>query len=329
MGITISFTGSVKEPAARTRVLSFAEEFARDHEWGLKALELRPERAVIGQRSLKSPSARGVVLCPHFASEPIPMVFLEPMGELVDSFAKSEIDGSVRFSAGPIVKTQFAGVRAHREICTFLKLLQTQDVPSLKVDDETDFFDRQDEDRLQARFAESWSALASQFKELRSRPEEKFMVGGFNFRAGTSEPVSEFFRITEEHQAMLLQAEAWLMTRFSGFGTNLDRTKESIQDLDLLMSDADDQDFAERPDDPSVELFVHGVGVYFGRTLVAHYGGSWEFDEDEGLVLGNVAGIGLEVDPFQIAADRLVHGPPFGFDLHTELVDDFARSFGS
>src|SRR5262249_46651204 len=111
--------------------------------------------------------------------------------------------------------------------------------------------------------------------------------------------------------------------RFGGFGTTLDRSRASVVDLELAISDADDPDFAK--EGPDADALVLQAGAYFGRTVASVLGGAWR-SEDGRLVPGDVGRSGLVVDPFQVARDRILHGPPWSFVHHLEVYDRLAAA---
>ena len=49
-------------------------------------------------------------------------------------------------------------------------------------------------------------------------------------------------------------------------------------------------------------------------------GGAWKSDDGR-LVVSDVGRSGLLVDPFQVARDRILHGPPYSFVHHLEVYE--------
>lgn len=326
MGVSISFRGAQPSPPLRAAALSFAREHASAMEWRVEAVSLERPQAFLGTRVFECARIEGVSLLPHFACEPLPLVFLDGPGLLVDSFVRDEGRNEVSLTDGPLLKTQFAGPAVHEEVCDFLAELKRRFVPDLEVDDESGFYAGRDREALEAAYAAAWKEIAAQVRDSLREGSAVFEVGGFHFdRAGVDSSGGEWSLLEAEHRALVEQAEAWLASRFGGLGYKLDRTRASVEDLDLVMSDADDEGWAEQLDDPDVEAFVHASGAAFGRTLAALLGGAWRFDEEDGLVLADVGGLGLRVNPFQVAADRLVGGPAHGFGHHLGLFDAFVR----
>jgi uncharacterized protein YgfB (UPF0149 family) len=71
--------------------------------------------------------------------------------------------------------------------------------------------------------------------------------------------------------------------------------------------------------EPTVVLF----GAYVGETLRRLHGGEWAFRPGEGLVVENLAGRGIRVDPFGMVEDRFLDGERLAdayAALRTELV---------
>jgi hypothetical protein len=297
-------------------------------EWGVEAASLSKPRAYLGPRVLECPRLEGLSLLPHFACEPVPLIFLEGPGLLVDSYIEDAGQNDIRLTPEPIVKTHFAGVQAHTEVCDFLAELKRRFVPDLTVDDESGFFEERNVSALEKALAEAWETIAGEVHKARAQGQETFEVGGFLFLKPANEGGGEFDRLSAEHKDLLLEAERWFSTRYGGFGYTLDRSRESVTDLDFLMSDADDDEWGKRPEDPEVETFTQAAGLYFGRTVAKVLGGVWRHDEEEGLVLGDVGRIGLLIDPLQIAAERLVGGPCHAFSHHLTLYDEFVKRLG-
>ena len=98
-------------------------------------------------------------------------------------------------------------------------------------------------------------------------------------------------------------------------------------DLELAISDADDPAFPKVAESPQTERLVLEAGAYFGRTLAALLGGAWRIDDGR-LVLADVGRCGLIVDPFQVARDRVLRGPPYSFVNHLEVYERLAAALG-
>ena len=76
---------------------------------------------------------------------------------------------------------------------------------------------------------------------------------------------------------------------------------------------------------PEAEQIAHALGATFGQTVATNLGGHWEVDPDEGLVLTEIGGVGLIMNPFQVAASRIAHGPSHAFEYHFAVYRDLAR----
>jgi hypothetical protein len=330
MGVSLSIGGSVPAPEARRDLLRWAAGRAAELEWNVRAVELKFKKARIRSgpktRWLEMPHASGISLLPHFACEEVPLVFLDGGGELVEELVEDHGTEAPTFLAGAIVKTQFAGPAVHREICEFLREGRSRFAPGLSIDDETGFAAGGDERALERAFILAWEDIHAKIEEDRPRAGSRFQVGGFPFELPTEEPGGEFAKLDEKQREILLAAERAFVTRFGGFGTTLDRSRASVVDLELAISDVDDADFDKDPASPAVEALALEAGAYFGRTVVAALGGVWRAGEGE-LTLADVGRSGLIVDPFQVARDRIAGGPPFAFTNHLAVYDTIAGHF--
>lgn len=327
MGVRLSYKGHAGVEGGRAEAFRFARRFAHDMQWAVQPLSQQPRAARLGDQVLERPRLEGLALIPHFACEPLPLVFAGEQGTLVDSFLGDPGSGTARMNPEPMVKTQFAGLEAHEEICRFLDELKQGFVADLEVDDETGFHETRDRSALQAHMDRGWERLAARIRASGLEPGRIFQVAGFEFevpRSGSGEP-EEFAEVDDEVRDLIRKLEGLLMTRYSGMGLELDRTRRSVEDLDLLMMEADEEGLAKRPEDPETEAFVHQVGAYFGRTVVRELGGTWKVRGEEGVELCKVGGVGLRLNPFEIATGRLLQGPAYGFGLHLHLFDHLVR----
>src|SRR4029078_4024478 len=98
---------------------------------------------------------------------------------------------------------------------------------------------------------------------------------------------------------VLIAAERSFLSRFGGFGTTLDHSRPSVLDLELAISDFDEDRIV--PDALEALELASQAGAYFGRTLIAVLGGSWREEEDDRIVVADVGRTGLVVDPFEVA----------------------------
>src|SRR4029078_5526440 len=146
----------------------------------------------------------------------------------------------------------------------------------------------------------------------RHRPGARFQVGEFPFQVPEKPPGGELAEIEEPARKAVLSGERAFVQRFGGFGTTLDRSRASVVDLELAISDVDDPSVPKLAGSPETEALALEAGAYFGRTLAAVLGGGWKIDEGT-LVVTDVGRSGLIVDPFQVARDRILHGTPLCF----------------
>lgn len=329
MGITVAFRGTLAEATKRQAALEHAVRFATDMQWHVENVEISPEGLVrLGERPPTAGKLSGLSLLPHFACERIPLVFLDPGGALVDIAVQQRADGEIRLSAEPIVKTQFAGFPVHQEVCTFLGDLAEHFISDLRVEDESGYFDSGDEGQARRAFDEAWIALGSWVKEQGFAPGDEYEIGGEAFRCedpGVDRPEESDALLPPELRHHFADLHRYLATRYGGFGLDLDGSESSLENLDLLMTESDDEGWGRDIEDPDTEVFAHALGVYFGTWVARHLGGRWELAGEAGPRLFDVAGTGLVIDPFQIAAERLTRGPAWSFAYHVELYHTMRR----
>lgn len=324
MGVTIGFNGVQPDPVLREQALEWACAFAADMEWAFEKVSIERARGFLGHRVLEAPRISGLSLLPHFACEPVPLQFLESTGDLVDSVLVDEGEGDIRLQDEALTKTQFAGPAIHAEVCQFLAELRERFVPNLTVDDETRFFETGDTARLQHAFDEAWASIVDGVAPLREEPGGMYEVGGVLLRVPSEDRAPDGDgSLQQDHKELLSALETWLMTRYGGFGLDFDRSPRTIENLDLLMVEADkEQWFQAEDEEEEAEQLVHAMGAAFGRTIESTLGGRWELDEEEGLTLTEIGGVGIIVNPFEVAAQRFTFGPAFAFQHHYDLFRD-------
>lgn len=325
MGVTVAFTGRQAEPRFRQDALEWAQGFATDMEWDATPVSVERHRGFLGNQVLEVPRVEGLSLLPHFACEPVPLLFLDSSGHVVDSVLVDEGDGDIRVEPQVLVKTQFAGAGVHIEVCQFLAALKKAYVPDLEVDDETGFFSTGDERRLTEALDAGWERILHEISELRE-PGAALAIGGIPLRVPAEDrPAGAYAQVTDEHRELLDGLESWLSTRYGGFGLDFDRTLSSIEHLDLLMLESDKEGWCDDLEDAEAERLAHALGATFGRTVATVLGGQWELDESEGLMLSEVGSVGLQMNPFQVAADRIARGPSYAFAHHFAVYEDLVK----
>ncbi len=325
MGASLGFSGRQTEPTKLEEAISWARTFARDMEWECADVSFERSRGVMGTQPLERPQIAGLSLTPHFACEPVPLLFLESTGQLVDSVVIDEGDGVIRVEPQVMVKTQFAGAAVHAEVCGFLAELRQRFIPDLQVDDETGFSDDGDEARLQRYLDTCWDRLLEEIREV-AEPGDRLEIGGIPVQVPPTDAYVETQRgLDEDQQRILKELELWLVTRYGGFGLEFDRSRSAVEHLDLLMHESDQEGWCADPEDEDAERLAHGLGAAFGSTVEMLLGARWEADEEEGFVLADVGGVGLSLNPFQVAADRIAHGPSRAFAHHLAVYEDLAR----
>ena len=321
MGVTVSFTGHQPESGARDAALTWARTFAKETQWVVAdTVCIERARGFLGDQVLEAPKVLGLTFTPHFACEPVPLLFLQSTGQLVDAFVFDEGNGDVRLQREVFVKTQFAGPTVHAEVCQFLATLKKRFVPDLEVDDESGFFTTGDAAALELATDAAWARILERSRTLRE-PGAPLAIGGIPIR----EQARECPPLSNEHRELLEELETWLATRYGGFGLDFDRSSSSIEHLDLLMIEADQEGWCDNVEGPETEQIAHALGATFGQTVATNLGGHWEVDPDEGLVLTEIGGVGLIMNPFQVAASRIAHGPSHAFEYHFAAYRDLAR----
>jgi hypothetical protein len=331
MGVSISIAGAVPSEDVRGKVLTWLEMRAAEQEWSVRKVDLAFRKGTLRQRGrsspLETPRASGVSLLPHFACEELPFVFLDGSGVLVEEVVENVATDTPTFLAEVIVKTQFAGPVVHREICELLRGISSRFAPDLVIDDETGFAASGDEAGLRRAFAEAWAAIRAKVESDRHGPGAAFQVGEFPFEVPTKRTGAELAGLSEKERGFVLSCEASFVARFGGFGTNLDHSRTSVLDLELAISDVDGPDVERDPGRPEIQDLTLQAGAYFGRTVAAAVGGAWRVDDGR-FLLADVGRSGLLVDPFEVARDRILKGPPYSFAYHLDVYETIAKELG-
>jgi hypothetical protein len=190
MGVTIHYRGTLRDPRRTDDFCADVRALIEPWGWEARPCEIASRRiritahaagsneglAVAG-RLLKSFSARGLILLPHFACEPIPLLVETHCGLLVD-FEEPE-EGST-LEAGSSVKTQFAPVEVHKKVCKLFYEIRERFVSDLNVGDEGDYFRTGDDELLD---------IARQHVERRlAEKASEAAAGGAAWRVGFRAP---------------------------------------------------------------------------------------------------------------------------------------------
>ena len=133
---TIHYEGKLADPAKKEAFLDEIRMFA--------------ERMSFRITEIEEPTLSGVVLGGWKGMEPIPFIF-DSEGVLHSFFEVLLHDAE--FGTIVSVKTHYAGVQGHVGLCRLLRHVQTAYMPGLKVTDESEFWEHQDETVLKAYFA--------------------------------------------------------------------------------------------------------------------------------------------------------------------------------
>lgn len=150
MGVTIQYRGTLRDP--RT-VDEFCEEVraliepwgweTRQHEVASRRIRIMAhasganEGLAVAGRLLPTYRARGILILPHFACDPMPLIVESRSGLLVDMERPPE--GST-IEVGSYVKTQFAPLDVHVRICKLLYEIRERFIPDLEVSDDAEYF---------------------------------------------------------------------------------------------------------------------------------------------------------------------------------------------
>lgn len=133
----IHFQGTLSDCRQRETLLREMTACAKSMEWGCLDVDDRDA------------GLAGVILQPTNKLEPIPFLF--------DTEGRLHALGDLLMPGGdPIlwvsVKTHCAGTEAHQGLIRLLRHVQTRYMPELRVEDESGFWEHQDEARLKAYF---------------------------------------------------------------------------------------------------------------------------------------------------------------------------------
>jgi hypothetical protein len=329
MGVSISVTGAVASEAARREILAWAGTRSAELEWTSRRIDrsFKNARLRIGRtmQALEMTQMTGVSLLPHFACEEIPLVFLAGDGTLVEEVVETRGGAAPVLLSGVLVKTQFAGPAVHREVCEFLAELKRRHAPELVLDDESGFSATGDAKALEHAFVDGWREIRDKVVADRPGPGSTFQVGEFLFEVPAKPGGGEFDGLNEKQREFLLSCEIAGVAQISGFGTKLDRSRGSVADLELAISDVDDDVRTKDLARPEVQDLALMAGACFGRALAAILGATWRVDDGQ-FLLTDVARTGLVVDPFEIARDRIQRGPPYSFLHHLDVFDTIAAN---
>jgi len=133
---TIHYEGKLADPAKKNAFLDEIRMFA--------------ERMSFRITEIEEPNLSGVVLGGWEGMEPIPFIF-DSEGALHSFFEVLLHDSEPCKIVS--VKTHYAGVQGHIGLCRLLRRIQVAYMPDLKVADESEFWQHQDEAALKAYYA--------------------------------------------------------------------------------------------------------------------------------------------------------------------------------
>ena len=150
MGVSIRYRGTLRDPSRIDELCAEARALVEVWGWEVRPVEIASRRiritahagganaarAVAG-RLLGDFRARGVVILPHFACEPLSLV-VETRSGLLVNFERPEEGAAIE--AGSSVKTQFAPPEVHQRICKLLYEIRERVIADLDVADDGGYF---------------------------------------------------------------------------------------------------------------------------------------------------------------------------------------------
>lgn len=326
MGMSLFISGAAPEPGRVEAITEFATQWAQENEWLVEPMERHFEAVSLNDAPPCEAGIVGITLLPHVGCESLPLHFFGPQAILVDSVLEDRGDAGVRASEGALLKTLFAGQEAHQEICAFLRELRERHLPSLVVDDESGFFGGGSVEALAAAHRAGWEHVRAACEAPEAAEDDAAEVGGFVLlRSERGKGSAPFARVPRKARELLESLAAALEPRYGGMGLKFGDSAEGLLDLDLLMDEADEQGLGDALESEEAEQLVHCVGAGFGSALIALHGGCWVKGDEGGFELAELGRVGMRLDPFQCAVDRLVEGPVHSFRAYSGIVAEFSR----
>jgi hypothetical protein len=297
--------------------------YAKEMEWLAQPYSFSAPSADLLDEVRECPKIEGLVLTPHFACEPVPLLFLDNGGEMVDLPLRGDPGKRIQLDGEIMVKTMFAGPTVHQEVVGLLDAVQDL-ITNFSVDDEeTAYFESRDEQRLQTAFAAAYEGLGRYVAKMGLSPGDPINIGGMDIEVPEhSANQGEFESVDEETRDLVVQLEHGLLAMgvmpWDATGEASGGAPPGSDDLDLMVDIMQEDELLSGPPD-QVDPIFHALGAAFGRHLVRRFGGHWVRDEENELKLRNVGGVGIIVDPFQVTADRIQGGAAFALDAYCDL----------
>jgi hypothetical protein len=200
MGVTIRYRGTLRDPGQIDAMIDEVRALVEPWGWELRPCEIASRRVritalaggahagrAVAGRLLGEFRARGFVLFPHFACDPMPFLVETHSGLLVDLEPPAE--GS-EIQAGASVKTQFAPTEVHERVSRLLYEIRERFIQDLDVVDEGGYFRTGDLEGLE----EARRAVERQIAERATEAA----VRGAAWRVGFRVPRGEgFWRILD------------------------------------------------------------------------------------------------------------------------------------
>ena len=149
MGVTIHFEGRVGDDSSLDKTVALARAFAEEHDWPveeiqesnktLQRIEGEEDHDYVGP-------VRGLRIQPHPNSDPLWLEFDE------------------EFFVQDFIKTQFAGVELHLQVIALFEQLEPF-FETLRIEDEGEFLETRDMNRLERHFSSCFDALSDYLTE--------------------------------------------------------------------------------------------------------------------------------------------------------------------
>ena len=147
MGLTIHYSGKLRNPASIPSLIAEAIDISKSMQWPFETIEPMPDVPV-----------RGVLISPE-GSEPLWLTFHEKgfmCNPLLYSYVQ-EVEGKgipAEAEQWLFTKTQYAGVEAHMAMIRLLRYLSEQYFERFELHDESQYWETNDETICRQKFAE-------------------------------------------------------------------------------------------------------------------------------------------------------------------------------
>lgn len=164
MGLTIYYSGRLRDAATLENLIQEVEDACRAHNWNSFVFNREfPNHRFSTKTELDK--VYGISFSPKDC-EPVCIAFLSNgrmvLPFIIDLWAYSEKEDERNFIYSLFTKTQFAGYQTHKKIILLLKYLNEKYFEDFEMNDETEYWDTGDEAKLIATF-KRYDALLDNF----------------------------------------------------------------------------------------------------------------------------------------------------------------------